>query len=110
MALRISTGMRNRILGINTDKITNGAFTSDTTGWTAVTATLSSAGSGQAGNCLRVTETGSANPGKAYQDITTKVGHLYKLSLYFKKGTADNGKYMIGTTADENIIYEIIET
>ena len=105
MALRFSTGLRNRLMGINTEMITNGAFSSDTTGWTAVTAALSSAAGGQSGNGLQVAESGGADPGKAYQDITTKVGHFYKLSLYFKKGTADYGKFMVGTTADEDAIY-----
>lgn len=106
MALRISTGLRNKLLGINSNKLTNGAFTTDTTGWTAVDATLSVVGSGQSGNCLQIAETGGANPGKAYQDVTTKVGHLYMVSLYFKKGTSDSGKFMIGTTAVQDAIYD----
>jgi hypothetical protein len=106
MALRISTGLRNKLCGINTTKIVNGLFTSDATSWTASDATLTSAGSGQSGNCLSIAETGDTNPGKAYQDVTTKIGHLYMLSCYFKKGTADAGKFMIGTTADEDSIYD----
>lgn len=106
MALRISTGLRNKLLGINSTKLTNGSFTSDTTGWTAVDATLSSLAGGQSGNCLKVAESGGANPGKAYQDVTTKIGHLYRLMVYFKKGDADNGKYMIGTTGDEDAIHD----
>ena len=47
MAIRLSTGIRNKMLGINTEMITNGGFTTDYTGWTASNATLSSAGSGQ---------------------------------------------------------------
>jgi hypothetical protein len=106
MALRISTGLRNKVLGINTTKITNGSFSSDTTGWTASNATLTSVGSGYSGNCLQIAETGGASPGKAYQDITTKIGHPYRVILQFKKGTADNGKFMIGTTSDEDSIYD----
>lgn len=106
MALRFSTGLRNKLLGINTNMLTNGDFSTDTTGWTAVDATLASVGSGQSGNCLEITETGGANPGKAYQDVTTKVGHKYMLVVYFKKGTSDHGKVMIGTTADEDAIFD----
>jgi hypothetical protein len=85
------------MLGDNINLITNGDFTSVTTGWTAVTATLTSSGTGQTGNCLRVAETGGADPGQAYQDVATRVGHLYKFTGYFKKGTADAGKFLIGT-------------
>lgn len=106
MALRLSTGLRNKMLGINSRKETNGDFTSDTVGWTAVTATLTSVAGGQSGNCLQVAEAGGADPGKAYQDITTKIGHIYMLEVYFKKGTADSGKVMIGTTADEDAIWD----
>jgi hypothetical protein len=106
MALRISTGLKNKILGINANKLTNGAFTEDATGWTAVTATLSSVAGGQAGNALQVAESGGADPGKAYQDVTTKVGHVYRLDVYFKNGTADSGKIKIGTTSVDNSIYE----
>jgi hypothetical protein len=106
MALRISTGLRNKLLGINTTKIVNGSATSDAASWTAVDATLSSAASGYSGNYLKVAETGNVNPGKAYQDITTKIGHLYYAEWYFKKGTADAGKFMIGTTASEASIYD----
>ncbi len=73
-----------------------------TTGWTDVDAASSIVGSGQAGNCIQVAESGGANPGKTYHDITTVIGQIYRLTYYFKKGTADNGKVMIGTTADED--------
>ena len=106
MALRLSTGLRNKLLGINNNKITNGSFTSDTTSWTAVTATLTCEGSGQSGNCLKVAESGGSAAGSAYQDVTTKVGHLYYVELYFKKGTADNGKFQIGTTSVPDSIYD----
>jgi len=105
MALRLSTALRNQLLGIVTDLITNGTFTSATTGWTASAATLTSETSGQSGNHLRVASSGDAL-GQAYQDITTKVGHVYKLSLYFKKGTADSGKVLIGTTGSPSAIFD----
>jgi hypothetical protein len=97
MALRLSPALATKLAGDNINLLTNPDFTSVTTGWTAVTATLTSSGSGQSGNCLRVAETGSADPGQAYQDVATRIGHLYKFSGYFKKGTADSGKFLIGT-------------
>jgi len=106
MSWRLSTGLRNKLLGINTELITNGAFTSDASGWTAGNAVLSSVAGGQAGNCLQVAESGGVSPGKAYQDVTTIIGRLYRLMLYFKKGTADNGKFMVGTTVSEAAIYD----
>ena len=96
MALRLSPGLRNKMLGDNINLITNGDFTTVTTGWTAVTASLTSEASGQSGNCLRVAESGSSAAGQAYQDVTTKIGHLYKFTGYFRKGTADAGKFLIG--------------
>lgn len=105
MSLKISTGLRNQLMGIVTNLVTNGEFTSATTGWTASGATLSSEASGQSGNHLRVASSGDAL-GQAYQDITTKIGHIYKLSLYFKKGTADSGKVLIGTTGSPSAILD----
>lgn len=105
MALRLSTGLRNKLLGINTELITNGAFTSVTTGWTGSNANLASAASGQSGNCLSIAEINGADPGRAYQDISTIIGRLYRLTLYFKKGTSDYGAFYIGTTATYNAIY-----
>lgn len=105
MTLRLSTGMRDRIVGTAADDLlTNGNFDTDTTGWTASSATLASVASGQSGNCLEITETGSVNPGQAYQDITTVVGRTYKMSFYFKQGTAAEGKVHVGTTADHDAI------
>lgn len=105
MALQLSDGLRNRLLGINTTKIVNGSFTTDATSWTAATATLSSVASGQAGNCLQIAESGGASAGSGYQDITTKIGHLYLLSLYFKKGTSTSGSFTVGTTGSPASIH-----
>jgi len=106
MTIRISSCLAAKLMGQTTTMITNGTFDSVTTGWTASTATLTSEASGQSGNHLRVAESGGASPGKAYQDITTSIGKWYRLSLYFKKGTADYGKFMVGTTGSEAAIYD----
>ena len=83
MTLNRSTGLKNLLLGININMLTNPGFDSVTTGWTASTATLSSVASGQTGNCLQVAESGGASAAIAYQDVGTIIGHLYKFSGYF---------------------------
>ena len=84
------------------DLVTNGGFDSDTTGWTAEASTLASVASGQAGNCLEVTNSGAAS-GSAYEDIAgLTIGETYKISIYFKKGTAVSGGIKIGTTTDDD--------
>jgi hypothetical protein len=105
MSVKISTGLRNKLAGIYAEKVTNGGFSSATTGWTAVAGVLASVASGQSGNCLRIT-TNSANVAKAYQDITTKVGHVYIFGGYQKQGDGTGGRIMIGTTGDENAYYD----
>ena len=93
MALRLSLGFRNLQAGINTELVSNGTFATVTTGWTAAAASLSVAAA-----AMRVASSGNAL-GQAYQAITTKVGHVYKVVYSFKKGTADAGKFLIGTTS-----------
>lgn len=78
------------------DLVTNGTFTTDTTGWTAAAATLASVAGGQSLNCLEVTNSGAA-AGSAYQDIAVVVGKHYRLTGYFKKGTSATGSISIGT-------------
>lgn len=85
------------------DLLTNGGFGSDTTGWTAVAATLGSIAGGQTGNCLIVATDSAAN-GSAYQDVTgLTVGNHYKLPVYFKKGSAPSGAIKAGTTSDDDV-------
>lgn len=102
MAVRLSTGLVNKIAGGGAaafNKITNGSFTTNTSGWTAVTGVLSSVASGQSGNCLQIAAN-SANVSQAYQDITTKIGHIYLLSVYVKNGTASSGAVRVGVSGD----------
>ena len=98
MAIRLSPGLVQLTAGVNTELVANGGFASATTSWTATNATLTNEASGQSGNCLMVASSG-ANIGQTYQAITTKVGHLYKFTGYFKKGTSDSGKFLIGSTS-----------
>ena len=69
--------------------ITNGTFDTDTTGWTAVKATLSSVAGGQSGKRLRAEYSGGIGNGSAFQTIATQPGVSYSISVYFLSGTSD---------------------
>ncbi len=100
MALRRSTGHLDKMGGNKTNMVTNGQFDTDASGWTALDSTIS-----VVGNELVVTETGSTNAGKAYQDITTRAGRIYKLMVSFKKGSSATGKVLIGTPTNSAEIH-----
>lgn len=104
MTLRLSTGLLNKQMGVSAGILTNGTFDSDTTGWTASDSVLASIAGGQSGNALEIAESGGVNPGQAYQDISTVVGRAYKLTYYFKAGTAAEGRVLVGTTGDPDAI------
>lgn len=108
MTLRLSTGMRNLHAGINVDELGGkGLFAASVADWTAnATATRTLQAGGQDGNGMRVTETGGAAVGQAYLAVTTKIGHVYKFSGYFKKGTSDFGRFKIGTTNSGGEIWD----
>ena len=85
--------------------VSNGAFTSNTTGWDAGTgATLASVGSGQSGNCLRITCDGTGNRFGS-QTVTVVSGAIYHFTCYFKKGTADHGRIRLGSSAADGVEY-----
>lgn len=107
MALRLSTGLRNKILGQAASVASNGTFDADTTGWTAVLATLTSEAAGQSGNHLQVAAN-SAAAGQAYQDIVTVIGRIYKLTCYFKAGTSATGSIQVGDAGDPDAIASLL--
>jgi hypothetical protein len=72
---------------VGAELVSNGAFTSATTDWTAVDCTIASVAGGQAGNCLEITRTG-ADIQYAHQTITVVANHTYKVSGYLKSGTS----------------------
>lgn len=82
---------------VGSDTVTNGSFTSDVTGWTASSSTLTSETGGQSGNCLQILNS-SATQGHAYQAQTTVLGTWYRQSFYQKNGTT-TGIFRVGTTA-----------
>jgi len=75
--------------------ITNGAFSSATTGWTAVGGATLSVSSGQ----LVVTGDGTAGGG-ASQSFTTVIGKKYILKYDVANGTISSGQIRIGTSAN----------
>ena len=99
MSLRISTGLRNRMLGINPEKLTNTDFETDTTGWTAAaTTTLARQSGGANSTSYSMRVTGDGGAGYGYQAITCRNGHVYRLRAYFKKGDGTSGTIRAGTT------------
>lgn len=71
---------------LGAELVTNGGFDSDTSDWTAESATLASVAGGQSGNCLELTNTAAS--GYGYQNPTVETGEYYQLALYRKSGTA----------------------
>ncbi|ROH88007.1 DUF642 domain-containing protein [Pseudomethylobacillus aquaticus] len=104
MALRLSTGLRNKAMGIRTNLVSNGSFDTNTTGWTASGATLSSvAGGSNSTNGLSIANSGAAS-GSAYQDVTTRIGRVYMVTFGGDTGDADGFQVKVGTTADDDAI------
>jgi len=104
MAIKLSTGLRKRLLGEPLDLTVNGNFTTDVTGWTATNSTPTSTAGGFEGNCLTLTASTVA-VGQLYQDITVTVGQVYRFNTYFKRGTAASGSYRLGTTATPTLYF-----
>lgn len=75
------------------ERITNGAFTTNTNGWTADTGTIASVAGGTSGNCLQITQTSGATA-YAYQVINTVAGKRYKLVFSHKNGTFTGRLYL----------------
>ena len=94
---------------VGAELIANGAFTSNTTSWTAVGAALASVTGGQSGNCLEIANSGGT--GYAVQGITTIVDGWYKLTFYYKSGTNPAGSFYVGTSSGgSQIHYEALST
>lgn len=72
--------------------VTNGTFTTDTTGWTTASATFVMSG---AAGLL----TATATTGRAYQSVATVVGKTYYFQYDFVSGTNPLPRVYIGTAA-----------
>ncbi len=113
MALRISTGLRNKINGINTNLLTNGDFGTDDSGWTKVAGTVRDSGAGANNTtgfvkCIADgTNAGSVSNTTA---ISVKPHNIYKVRFYVKKAQC-NGKVVISTAVSGGgtIVAESIE-
>ena len=80
----------NKITG--SDLITNGTFSSNTTGWTAEgNTTIASTAGGQSGNCLTITRGTSTTQTVKQTYASFVVGKWYKMSAYIKQGTDTGG-------------------
>jgi len=102
MALRLSTGQRNRLLGINTTKVSNGTFASALTNWTSANGFAQNGGSGANGTTgfARGTAGGSAAAQLRGDGITVRANRWYRLKFYIKKTTGQSdGKVYVGTAA-----------
>jgi hypothetical protein len=77
--------------------VSNGLFTTVTTGWTPANGTILSVAGGQSGNCLEITSTGGATQ-SAYQNITLVSGKSYRVAFYVKSGTSADLNYTVSMT------------
>lgn len=74
--------------------ITNGAFTSAVSSWTASGASAYHSAGGKAGSCAAISAT--SNHGGIYQDVTVTAGSLYRLLFYYKgAATTDDAQYAL---------------
>lgn len=108
MTIKRSTGLVDKLNGLKTNLVLNGSFESNAhDNWTASGATtLTSPAGGSTGNALTVASpTGAVGTG--FQDITTVVGRVYRISWYFLKGTGATGSVAVGTTAAPTSILNV---
>lgn len=96
MTLRISTGLRNKLCGINSNKVTNGTFASASyTGWTADDANTTLDATGDVLTVTAVTDAGYATTAA----ITVKPGHVYQIKGDITVGSGTAQQLAVGTTA-----------
>ena len=86
------------------EKVTNGGFSTNTSGWSAQDCTLASVAGGQSGNCLQITRTGGSFQ-YAYQSFVVTPGKKYKLSFYVKNGTVAGKGFKAGLSLTDTDLY-----
>lgn len=99
MALRFSTGLKNKLLGKEVDVVSNGSFDSAVTGWSQYYCSASSETGGQSDNCAKVANNSSAQ-GYIGQQLTVKPDHVYLIEVYHKNGDT-TGFIKIGTSVND---------
>lgn len=80
-----------------TELVTNGTFTSNTTGWTALSDTIFDSSGGQGRLIRQVVD------GTVYQDITTVVGKIYRVTGNLYAGTAPAYTIGVGTSSNSTL-------
>lgn len=101
---RVTSNRATNTPSFGLNLMTNGNFMTDTSGWTAVNATLLSVSNGESGNCLQITNVG-ANKGYAYQVVSTEVGKYYCVDLKYKNGTS-TARHRAGTSPTDTSYFE----
>lgn len=79
---------------VSDERLTNGGFTSSTSGWFPGDCTLASVAGGEAGNALEITRTGGTYQ-VAGQTVAAAPGELLRLTAYVKSGTSGNENSMV---------------
>ena len=78
---------------VGSDLITNGTFTSTTTGWAVEgDQSISSVSGGQAGNCLQVQRGSGATQTVKQTYASFVLGKYYRIAAYIKNGSASSAK------------------
>ncbi|KWT91827.1 hypothetical protein [Candidatus Magnetominusculus xianensis] len=114
MALRLSTGLRNKILGINTNLLTNGDFGIDFSGWTQLTGTtqrVASTGAVSGTGYAECVNAGSASAKFTNSPaVTVKSNRLYKLTYYYQKPTSSGvaGMVSVGSTSGGTEVISVV--
>ena len=83
---------KSRTINRGVNLVSNGTFTTNTTGWTALASSIASV-SGE----LEVTGSGGSYP-RAEQAYTLVVGKTYRMSATVRKGTANGNAYISYTS------------
>lgn len=84
--------------------VSSGEFENNVSGWIAYRSNLYSVEGGQSGNCLKIIASDNAMS-YAYYAVPTEVGKMYKITVYFRRGTAGNGQIKVGTAMDVEDLY-----
>lgn len=72
--------------------ITNGSFSSDTTGWLSTNGSISSIAGGVTGNCLELTRSSGVDQW-SYQILSLTIGKRYTFTGYVKSGTSGDESF-----------------
>ena len=91
------------------EKVTNGGFDSNTTGWTPGDCTIASVAGGDSGNCLEITRTGGTSQ-YVYQDISISTGVTCKLTIKVKSGTSGNESFIVRAFRGTTLVNVILST